>query len=230
MDTALLGLRQQLQELDNSADETVQAEERKLVTVLFVDISGFTALSEKLDPEEVRALINTCFESLVPIVQKYGGTVDKFIGDEIMALFGAPVAHEDDPERALRTALEMMEAIAAFNSVHGTTLNLHMGVNSGPVITGEVGSKRRRDYSVMGDAVNLAARLEGASTDGEIFVGPNTHRQTMDCLSSKDCRRSISRARKRRWRFIACCDGRSAQSRCEASKVYARLSWAAKET
>ncbi len=74
VDTALLGLRQQLQELDNSADETVQAEERKLVTVLFVDISGFTALSEKLDPEEVRALINTCFESLVPIVQKYGGT------------------------------------------------------------------------------------------------------------------------------------------------------------
>ncbi len=115
MDTALFGLRQQLQELDSSADEPVQVEERKLVTVLFVDISGFTALSEKLDPEEVRALINTCFESLVPIVQKYRGTVDKFIGDEIMALFGAPVAHEDDPERALRTALEMMEAIAAFN-------------------------------------------------------------------------------------------------------------------
>ena len=81
--------------------------ERKLVTVMFADISGFTALSEKMDPEAVRDLMNACFERLVPVIEKYDGTMDKFIGDEIMALFGAPVAHENDPERALRAALEM---------------------------------------------------------------------------------------------------------------------------
>ncbi|MBA2622699.1 MAG: AAA family ATPase [Chthoniobacterales bacterium] len=178
VDAAVHGLKQQLQGLETSPAQTALAAERKLVTVLFADISGFTALSEKLDPEEVRALINACFEALVPIVQKYEGTVDKFIGDEIMALFGAPVAHEDDPERALRTALEMMQTIATFNAAHQTALSLHMGVNSGQVIAGEIGSKGRRDYSVMGDAVNLAARLEGASSDGEIFVGANTQRHT----------------------------------------------------
>jgi hypothetical protein len=114
----------------------------------------------------------------VPIVQKYEGTIDKFIGDEIMAVFGAPVAHEDDPERALRTALEMMEAIVAFNRARGTGLRLHIGINTGPVIAGKVGAHGRLDYSVMGDAVNLAARLEDASPDGEIFVGPKTYRLT----------------------------------------------------
>src|SRR4029077_1486227 len=128
------------------------AEERKIVTIVFVDVSGFTALSENLDAEEVRRLINTCFECLVPIVQKYGGTIDKFIGDEIMALFGAPVAHENDAERALRAALEMMNSISSFNREHETELGLHIGVNTGPVVTGAVGSQNRRDYSVMGDA------------------------------------------------------------------------------
>src|SRR5687767_11094411 len=99
--------------------------ERKLVTVMFGDISGFTALAEKMDPELLSDLINACFEHLVPVVTKYGGTVDKFIGDEIMALFGAPVAHEDDPERALRAALEMMDAMAAFNVAHAIDLGIH---------------------------------------------------------------------------------------------------------
>jgi class 3 adenylate cyclase len=179
VEPALAALRQQLLELDASQTDLTSDEERKTVTVLFVDVSGFTALSEKLDPEEVRSLINTCFESLVPIVQKYEGTIDKFIGDEIMALFGAPIAHENDPERALRAALELMDAIAIFNRDHATELNLHIGINTGPVVAGKVGSQNRRDYSVMGDAVNLAARLEDASADGQIFVGPNTYRQTM---------------------------------------------------
>src|SRR6185437_17071902 len=95
-----------------------------------------------------------------------------------MALFGAPVAHENDPERALRSALEMMEQISSFNAQHGTDLRLHIGVNTGPVVTGAIGSHERKDYSVMGDAVNLAARLEDASPDGEIYVVPNTHRLT----------------------------------------------------
>ncbi|MFN2509590.1 MAG: adenylate/guanylate cyclase domain-containing protein, partial [Chthoniobacterales bacterium] len=177
VDPALATLRQQLSRLEAQSDAAA-SDERKTVTILFVDISGFTALSEKLDAEKVRDLINECFECLVPVVKKYDGTVDKFIGDEIMALFGAPVAHEDDPERALRAALEMMQAIGAFNRAHQTELGLHIGINTGPVVAGSVGASGRRDYSVMGDAVNLAARLEDASATGEIFVGPSTYRRT----------------------------------------------------
>ena len=178
VDPALAALHQHLSQLEAPLADSGTEDERKLVTILFVDVSGFTALAEKMDAEDVRALINSCFESLVPVVRKYEGTIDKFIGDEIMVLFGAPAAHEDDPERALRTALEMMDAIATFNRAHGTNLDLHIGINSGRVIAGKVGTQNRRDYSVMGDAVNLAARLEDASPDGEIFVGPNTYGQT----------------------------------------------------
>jgi class 3 adenylate cyclase len=154
------------------------AGERRMVTVLFADISGFTALSERMDPETVRGLINACFDRLVPAVEKYGGVVDKFIGDEIMALFGAPVAHEDDPARALRASLEMMAILAEFNQAHQVDLGMHAGVNTGLVVSGGIGSQGRQQYSVMGDAVNLAARLEDASTSGEILVGPDTHRHT----------------------------------------------------
>ncbi|PYL46246.1 MAG: hypothetical protein DMF40_13145 [Verrucomicrobia bacterium] len=175
VDPAIKALREQLTQLKTTSRST---EERKLVTIVFTDVSGFTALSEKLDPEKVRELINACFDWLVPVVQKYEGTIDKFIGDEIMALFGAPIAHEDDAERALRAALEMMDAITAFNHANGTEFGLHAGINTGLVVAGQIGGHDRRDYSVMGDAVNLAARLEQASSDGEIFVGPATYRLT----------------------------------------------------
>jgi predicted ATPase/class 3 adenylate cyclase len=178
VEPALAALRRQLSELAPSSSDVASDEERKIVTVLFVDVSGFTALSESLDPEAVRGLINACFEYLVPVVQKYEGTIDKFIGDEIMALFGAPTAHENDPERALRTALDLMGAIASFNRARATNLNLHIGVNTGPVIAGKIGSQDRREYSVMGDTVNLAARLEDVSPDGQIYVGSNTYRRT----------------------------------------------------
>ncbi len=177
VEPAIAALRKQLSDLQTPV-ASAPGEERKVVTTMFVDVSGFTALAEKLDPEEVRGIINGCFDQLVPIVQKYDGTVDKFIGDEIMALFGAPVAHENDPERALRAALEMMESISAFNQQQNTSLSLHIGINTGPVVTGAIGSKDRKDYSVMGDSVNLAARLEQSSADGEIYVGPNTYRLT----------------------------------------------------
>ena len=178
VDPAIAALSQQLSRIGATAEKQAPEDERKLVTIVFADISGFTTLSEKKDPEEVRALMNACFESLVPVVQKYEGTIDKFIGDEIMALFGAPTAHEDDPERALRAALEMMQVIEEVNRKHGTGLGIHIGINSGPVIAGQIGAETRRDYSVVGDAVNLAARLEDASSSGEIFVGPSTYQQT----------------------------------------------------
>jgi class 3 adenylate cyclase/tetratricopeptide (TPR) repeat protein len=154
------------------------AGERKLVTVMFADISGFTAFAEIMDAEQVRALMNDCFDALVPQVERYGGTVDKFIGDEIMALFGAPVAYENHAERALLAALAMTAALDEFNARQGSQLGIHFGVNTGMVVAGGIGSAGRQQYSVMGDTVNLASRLQDASEKGEIFVGPASHRLT----------------------------------------------------
>ncbi len=182
VEAALVSMREKLAALSSppqaGGTEGGLQGERKLVTVMFADISGFTGLAETMDPEAVRDLMNGCFERLVPVVEKYEGTVDKFIGDEIMALFGAPVAHENDPERALRAALEMIDALAEFNADRGTDLGVHFGINTGLVIAGGIGTGERQEYSVMGDAVNLAARLEDASERGKILVGPDTHRLT----------------------------------------------------
>ena len=181
VDAALGSMRQRLAELEQAERETTPtfAGERRLVTVMFADIAGFSSLTETMDPEAVRDLMNACFERLVPIIiEKYEGTVDKFIGDEIMALFGAPIAHENDPERALRAALEMMDALTRFNAERGADLELHFGINTGLVIAGGIGTRGRQEYSVMGAAVNLATRLEEVSERGDILVGPDTHRLT----------------------------------------------------
>jgi class 3 adenylate cyclase len=183
VETCIAALRNTSSELD--WQETVTSAlrgERKLVTVMFADISGFTAMSERLDPEEVRSVINACFERLGAVIDRYEGHIDKFIGDEIMALFGAPVAHENDPERALRAALDMKVALEAFNTEFvqyiSKPLSLHFGINSGLVIAGGIGTNQRKDYSVIGDTVNLASRLEGLSEAGEILVGESTYRLT----------------------------------------------------
>lgn len=183
VEAALASLRLSLEKLEKAAapspPKTPSMEgERKLVTVMFADFSNFTSMSERLDAEEVRDVMNQCFSLLVPVIEHYGGVIDKFIGDEIMALFGAPHTHDNDAECALRAALEMMQQLAEFNTKHGTNLGLHFGINTGTVIAGGVGSIERQQYSVMGDAVNLAARLEDASVTGEILVGHETYRLT----------------------------------------------------
>lgn len=176
VDPAISALKDQIAALSPA---TFEAEgERKLVTVMFADASGFTAMSEANDPEYVRNLINGCFEALVPVVEAHGGTIDKFIGDAIMALFGAPIAREDDAERAVRASLAMMKALDTFNRANNVTVGLHFGINTGEVIAGRIGAAGRRDYSVIGDAVNVAARLQDLSKRGQIFVGPETHRLT----------------------------------------------------
>jgi class 3 adenylate cyclase/tetratricopeptide (TPR) repeat protein len=156
--------------------------ERKQVTVMFADISGFTAMSEQRDAEEVVTLVNACFAKLSECVYRYEGTIDKYIGDAIMAVFGAPRAHEDDPERAIRTALTMREALDEFNANPPLPLTeplgLHIGISTGYVIAGLIGTERRQDYTVMGDAVNLASRLEDVSDRGQIFVSDGTYRLT----------------------------------------------------
>jgi class 3 adenylate cyclase/tetratricopeptide (TPR) repeat protein len=151
--------------------------ERRFVTVMFADISGFTAMSELLDPEEVTSIMNDCYAVLAQVVYKYEGTIDKFIGDCIMVIFGAPVSHENDPERTVRCALEMQERIKKFNrSMKNTNvdLSLHIGINSGWVIVGAVGSDLRMDYTVMGDTVNLASKLESVAEKEQIYVSQRT--------------------------------------------------------
>jgi class 3 adenylate cyclase/tetratricopeptide (TPR) repeat protein len=154
------------------------SEDRRPVTVVFVDIVGFTSLSEKLDPEEVRDVTAACFGRLVEEVARRGGTVDKFIGDAVMALFGAPVAHDDDPIRAVDAALSMQAAIGEINGDlerdHGVHLELRIGINSGEVVAGvrEVGGLR--DFTVIGDTVNTASRLQTAAHPGHVVVGEAT--------------------------------------------------------
>ncbi|MGQ9586246.1 MAG: ATP-binding protein [Anaerolineae bacterium] len=148
--------------------------ERRNVTVLFADLSGFTALSEKLDPEEVYRLLDGCFRPFVEAIYRYEGTVDKFTGDGLMALFGAPLAHEDDPERALRVALEMHQALEpqskALPASLGSTLALRIGINRGEVVVGGLGSDLRLDYTAVGDTVNVAARLQQMARPGDTLV------------------------------------------------------------
>ncbi|UCG90930.1 MAG: AAA family ATPase, partial [candidate division WOR-3 bacterium] len=151
-------------------------EQRRRVAVMFADISGFTALSETLDPEEVKGLIDRCLKRLSGAIYKYEGYIDKFIGDCIMALFGAPVAHEDDPLRAAISAIDLMREIENFNKENRTNLALSIGINYGMVATGDLG--RPGEYTVMGDTVNLAQRLQHAAPRGKIYVSESIVAQT----------------------------------------------------
>ncbi len=155
--------------------------ERKDVTVIFVDISGFTTMSEALDPEELTILMNECFRKLGAMVYRYEGIIDKFIGDCIMAIFGAPVTHEDDPERAILACLDMQNALKEINNSLDPSLKkltIHSGVNTGVVIAGKVGSDLQMDYTVMGDTVNVAQRLKDISPQGGILAGQETYNRS----------------------------------------------------
>ena len=180
VDAATGPLRVRLAELAEAAAPPVREAERKQITVMFADLSGFTTLSETADPEDVRNLINLCFERLGAVATRLGGYIDKFIGDELMVLFGAPQAMEDHAARALLAALEMREALVAFNTEHAALrskpLGMHFGINSGLVIAGGMGLEARREYTVMGDPVNVAARLAAQAPTGAIFVGADTRR------------------------------------------------------
>jgi class 3 adenylate cyclase len=154
-----------------------EAGERRWATVLFADLSGFTTLSERSDVEDVRDLVDRCTRLLGEVVARYGGSVDAVIGDAVLAVFGAPVAHEDDAERAVRAALEMQqrstEEAEAFSS-----LPLRIGVNTGEVMFAPVGPDGRRGQTVLGDAVNTAARLQTSAPQGAVLVGEATWRES----------------------------------------------------
>ncbi len=149
------------------------AVERKLATVLFADLAGSTELSTEMDAETLRGLLGEVYDQLSRAAEAYGGTVEKFIGDAVMAVFGVPVAHEDDPERAVRAAIVMRSRLAGLAERRGMEMGLRIGINTGLVVTG---TSPGRDFLVTGEAVNLAARLQQAAEPGEILVGERTFR------------------------------------------------------
>ena len=158
--------------------------ERKLVTVLFADVANYTSISEKLDPEEVHQIMDGCFKILMDEIHKYEGTINQFTGDGIMALFGAPVAHEDHAQRACHAALTIQRAIVSYGDKikkdTGVDFTMRIGLNSGPVIVGSIGDDLRMDYTAVGDTTNLAARMENAASPGSILVTHTTYKLIKD--------------------------------------------------
>jgi class 3 adenylate cyclase/tetratricopeptide (TPR) repeat protein len=161
-------------------------EERRKATVLFADLFGYTAIAERMDPEAVKSIVDRALRRLGQEVVRYGGSVDKYIGDNVMAVFGAPVSHEDDPERAVRAGLAMQAAMEEINKdIPGAaevSFGLRVGINSGEVLAGQVGD----GYTVMGDAVNVAARLQAAARPGSVTVGEITHRLTRGAIEYEE--------------------------------------------
>ena len=167
-------------------DGSVGTEARKVMTVLFADISGSTGLGEPLDPESLRHVLSRYFAEMKLVVERHEGVVTKFIGDAVMAVFGIPVTHEDDALRAVRAAADMRVRLAELNdefaSSWGVTVDVRTGVNTGEVLTAEPSAAQSL---VVGDAVNIAARLEQVAQPGEILIGEDTYRLVHEAVSAE---------------------------------------------
>jgi class 3 adenylate cyclase len=155
--------------------------ERRGVTMLFCDVKGSTAMAERLDPEEWAEIMNGAFEHLIASIYRYEGTLARLMGDAIFAFFGAPIAHEDDPQRAVWAGLDIIDGIQAYRerqrADRGLDLNVRVGINTGPVVVGQVGSDLRLEYTAMGDAVNVAARMEQTAEPGTVQITAETYRR-----------------------------------------------------
>jgi class 3 adenylate cyclase len=155
-------------------------DERRFVSVLMGDLVGFTSMAETADPEQVKNLVDRCFERLVADVTAFGGRLDKIVGDQIIAQFGAPIAHEDDPERAVRAALRMRDTLGVLARETGAAVQMRIGVNTGEVLVGAL--RAGGDPTVMGDVVNTAARLQTAAQPGQLLVGFTTYTATRSAI------------------------------------------------
>ena len=154
------------------------APEVREVSVLFADISGFTTVSERMSPSAVALLLNDYLSRMTEVIFRYEGTLDKYMGDGIMAVFGAPLDMPDHAARAIRAALEMQERVSEWNSerTEGPELTIRIGINSGKAVAGEIGSVNKMEYTVLGDVVNTASRLESSvAKPGCVVIGENTH-------------------------------------------------------
>lgn len=163
------------------ASVTKPTDERRVATIVFADVVGFTGLSERRDPEGVKYLLDRCFERLAADITAHGGRVDKIVGDELMAVFGAPIAHEDDPERAVRAALAMKRNLADHARETGAAIDVRIGVNTGEVVVGSL--RAGGDLTALGDVVNTASRLQGSAEPGQILVGERTYEATKESIS-----------------------------------------------
>ena len=187
-----------------AAHPSASQDTRKTVTVVFVDVVGSTALGERLDAESLRVVMERYFVAMSHVLERHGGTVEKFIGDAVMAIFGIPVMHEDDALRGVRAAVEMRDTLTPLNEQlereHGVRIQVRIGVNTGEVVAGQTVGEQR---FATGDAVNVAARLEQAAGPGEILIGESTHRlvrdavvtQSVEPLALKGKGRSVAAAR-----------------------------------
>ena len=164
--------------------------EKKVVTVLMTDLRGFTAIGERLPPEEVITILNIYLKAMTEIILKYSGTIIEFLGDGILALFGAPVTREDDACRAVACALEMQQAMPGVNAINQKRgfpeLEMGGGINTGPVVAGNIGSDLRTKYGVVGNAINLTARIESLTVGGQILVSESTFRACAPLLRVDD--------------------------------------------
>ena len=177
----LLLLRHRPAQDARRAGRADERQERRVVTVLFADLAGSTALGELLDPEDFRELQGELFDLINTEVERFGGTTEKFAGDAVLAVFGNPQAHEDDPERAVRAALAVRDRFGSFTERvqgrHGAEVGLRVGVNTGDVVAGR-DAAARGELMVSGDAVNVAARLQQHAEPGEVLVGQRTQAAT----------------------------------------------------
>lgn len=180
------------EEILKDPDKIVPGGSRQEVTVLFSDIRGFTTFSETHTPEEVLSHLNEYLSAMVDVIFKYEGTLDKFIGDAVMAVFGSPIKHGDDPLRAVKAALEMKERLNELNKKWGregkVPLEIGIGINTGEVIAGNIGDVRRMEYTVIGDNVNLASRIEGLTKNYgcPIIISENTYEKVRDIVKVRE--------------------------------------------
>ena len=161
--------------------------ERRTVSVLFADLTGFTAMSETMDPEDVVQVVNEYFTRMLKVVFKYGGAIDKFMGDAILVVFGALKTHEDDAIRATLAALEMQKEMEQFNRDGDlpVPLSMSIGINTGPVVAVNVGTMDRMEFTIMGDNVNLASRLEGVAKAGQVIMSQATYQKVKEHIKTK---------------------------------------------
>ena len=190
--------------------------DRRQVTVLFADLAGFTRLSSDLDSEEVHGLLGAFFDAVDSAIDSHGGTIDKHIGDCVMGVFGAPVAHGNDAERAVRAALAIQEAMPRLGARFGRDLQAHVGLASGEVVAAGTGSRGFREYTVTGNSVNLASRLTDRAGPGEILLSESVHRLLADRISAALLQESniegLSRP-VRVWRLVGLIDAAAAAMR-----------------
>ena len=181
--------REVVEEILKDPENLVLTGERRQVTVLFCDVRGFTPMSERLSPEEVVLLLNDFYNLMIETTFKYDGTLDKFLGDAVMAVFGAPMAHPDHSARAIRTALAMQEGITGLNEQRAREgkepISVGIGVSAGEAVAGTVGTEDRMEYTVIGDSVNLAARLESNAKPGQILISQRTYERVRDLVESR---------------------------------------------